>query len=327
MLLGCQKRAVSPFPEKAAGLYGSHFSHNSEVVAAMQPPRPPLEPAPPDMDVSMSEAVAKHHPNLLLSSSSPAPSVLLLVVTKERRISYANSAAKTRLRLLRGDALESITHSLILTELSANFDKMCTDPQRGVEPFRVMHRDGSPFLCNMEPVFDDHQLTGVAIYLFPQHSTTDALDIEKLYGTMLDSLRQPVLAVDTQGRILYLNHAACSSLGFSPTELRGLDVSKVIYYECTDASMKETEIAKQMFIGGEWRGSVSMRTKLGAQSCIMSVTPLRSPQGFLVGSVRTLELEPFETRPLKVLILFFFFASASRIIRFADFFRFHFIES
>jgi PAS domain-containing protein len=248
----------------------------------------------------------------------------LVVVTKEHQVSYSNTAAKARVRLVRGDSLESAAHSLVLTELVSAFEKMCARPHEIIAPFDVRHRDGSIFICNMEPVLEDgyakciltlllcpltacSRLTAVAIYLYPRRATAPELvDIDKLYGPMLDALKQPVLAVDNNGHIMHINSAARAQLGFSIAELRGIDVGKVMFGvdgDCTYNNTREEEIVKHTLAGaGEWSGYVSTRSRYSGelQRSLMCATPLRSPDGSVIGSVRALEPLPSDVRPLKV---------------------------
>lgn len=263
-----------------------------------------LEEAPPD--AVMSDAPASQ-------SLSPRDELftrcMLLIVDKDFKISFANSAAKANLKAMRGDALESLRHSLKVSELVEAVHKVLADPHSTTAPhahLTLRHRDGTALACTLEAVVDEQRVSGVAVFFTPRQAT-DA-EAEKLYASVLDSLHQSVIAVDNDGRILYLNQTACMTLGLAARELRGMQVQTLVapqeslpHTSTNTEAEREAAVAKTVMCGSEWAGSVNVRAKTGAHAARMRAAPLRSSQGAVVGSIRILEMEESaDARPNKV---------------------------
>ena len=266
-----------------------------------------LEEAPPDAVMSAAPASQSLSPRDELLTRC-----MLLIVDKDLKISFANSAAKAHLKAMRGDALESLRYSLRVSELVEAVHKVLADPHSRAPAnapqahLTVRHRDGTALACTLEAVVDEQGVSGVAVFFTPRQAT-DA-EAEKLYASVLDSLHQSVLAVDNDGRILYLNHNACMTFGLAARELRGMQVQTLVapqeslpHISTNTEAAREAAVAKTVMCGSEWAGSVNVRAKDGAHAARMRATPLRSSQGAVVGSIRILETEESaDARPNKV---------------------------
>jgi PAS domain S-box-containing protein len=102
---------------------------------------------------------------------------------------------------------------------------------------------------------------------------------------LLDALGQAVIATDLDGGIVYWNHAAERTFGWSLHEVvgrRGIAITHAAYTEVDDARLHA-----RLRAGRAWLGEALMMSKSGSTfSAVLADTPITEENGTLIGMVR-----------------------------------------
>jgi PAS domain S-box-containing protein len=96
------------------------------------------------------------------------------------------------------------------------------------EPLRTRH-----WLASFYPVWVDGEIIGVGNIVL---DITERKEAEEFRGVVMDNLAEGVFALDADGRVAYLNHAAAQMLGWSERELLGKPMHEVIHFQRADGT-------------------------------------------------------------------------------------------
>jgi PAS domain S-box-containing protein len=96
------------------------------------------------------------------------------------------------------------------------------------EPLRTRH-----WLASFYPVWVDGEIIGVGNVVL---DITERKEAEEFRGVVMDNLAEGVFALDADGRVGYLNHAAAQMLGWSEQELLGKPMHETIHFQRADGT-------------------------------------------------------------------------------------------
>jgi len=96
------------------------------------------------------------------------------------------------------------------------------------EPLRTRH-----WLASFYPVWVDGEIIGVGNVVL---DITERKEAEEFRGVVMDNLAEGVFALDADGLVAYLNHAAAQMLDWSEQELLGKPMHEVIHFQRADGT-------------------------------------------------------------------------------------------
>ncbi len=106
---------------------------------------------------------------------------------------------------------------------------------------------------------------------------------EQEHRTLVETMRDGVMKVDTNENIVFANPAACYILGYKPGELEGLNLSSIVVEEDMDRVLVET---KKRLRQQRSRYELTVRRKDGEKREVsISAAPYMDERGNIVGSV------------------------------------------
>lgn len=106
---------------------------------------------------------------------------------------------------------------------------------------------------------------------------------EKRYQTLVETMRDGLVAIDDKNRITFVNPAMCSLSGYSEAELMGADIL-ILYDEQNRALLKQNLAMRREGFSSSY--DIMVRTKSGVNVPILiSASPLLDSKGHLLGSM------------------------------------------
>lgn len=106
----------------------------------------------------------------------------------------------------------------------------------------------------------------------------------RFQASLLDQVRNTVVATDLGGRIIYWNRFAEELYGWKESEVAGLDITDVIKPE--GAEWRTEEIGVSLEYSGHWEGELQCRKKDGSTFPVQSITTvIRDDRGRMLGYV------------------------------------------
>ncbi|MCL4244734.1 MAG: PAS domain S-box protein [Candidatus Dadabacteria bacterium] len=106
----------------------------------------------------------------------------------------------------------------------------------------------------------------------------------RFQASLLDQVRNTVVATDLGGRIIYWNRFAEELYGWKESEVAGLDITEVIKPE--GAEWRTEEIGVSLEYSGHWEGELLCRKKDGSTLPVHSITTvIRDDRGEVIGYV------------------------------------------
>ena len=121
--------------------------------------------------------------------------------------------------------LETIYRRALGGEPACNVD---ISVPSAAEPLRTRH-----WLASFYPVWVDGEIIGVGNVVL---DITERKEAEEFRGVVMDNLAEGVFALDADGLVVYLNHAAAQMLGWSEQELLGKPMHEVIHFQRADGT-------------------------------------------------------------------------------------------
>ena len=107
-------------------------------------------------------------------------------------------------------------------------------------------------------------------------------------AAVLDSMSHPVVAWSISGKLLFLNREASDTFLWRPEEMLGEPVAERLLAPASVASA--SEIVRHVEAGERWSGDLSVRRGDGvAVRTAVNLSPLRTAEGVVVGSIATAE--------------------------------------
>jgi len=106
---------------------------------------------------------------------------------------------------------------------------------------------------------------------------------ENRYRTLVETMKDGLVAIDGQRQITFVNPAMCSLLGYSEKELLGTDLFQLYDNESREAMEEHLAMRRE---GKSSFYEIEVTTKSGAKLPILiSASPLMDPEGRLLGSM------------------------------------------
>ncbi len=116
------------------------------------------------------------------------------------------------------------------------------------------------------------------------HSAGLSRDMNLFYETLLNSVKQAVIATDTEGIITYMNHAAELLYGWQSNDALGRSILAVTVPQTSQAQAQE--ILTQLRQGRDWLGEFLVQHKDGTIFLAeVQDTPMFDPQGKFIGVI------------------------------------------
>src|ERR1700712_3002545 len=94
------------------------------------------------------------------------------------------------------------------------------------------------WLASFYPVWVNGEIIGVGNVVL---DITERVEAEAFRGVVMENLVEGVLALDADGRVVYLNRAASSILGWSERELLGKPMHETIHFQHADGTLVPTD--------------------------------------------------------------------------------------
>ena len=172
-------------------------------------------------------------------------------------------------------------------QLTPVFADLMAHPGKSlVAEFRILHKDGS--WRWMEAVgtnlLDDPDLHAVVMNYRDITERNEALDQIRFQASLLSQVRNAVIAIDREFRVVYWNEFATAMYGWKPAEVYGKAVTSVGF---TSDSPETTErLLKTVAETGHWAGERNVVRKDGGTFPVdLTLTALRDRAGSLIGYV------------------------------------------
>ncbi|HZF59766.1 MAG TPA: PAS domain S-box protein, partial [Rubrobacter sp.] len=130
--------------------------------------------------------------------------------------------------------------------------------------------------------------SGLSVYFQDITERKEAEERLRFQAQLLGAVGEAVIALDTEGRVLYWNTAAEEMYGWSSEEIMGRRLRDMVVPE--DLRGRAEEIAGQLRAGGSWAGEFEVRRRDGTTFSVEGTdTPVFGEDGGLVGVIGVLK--------------------------------------
>ncbi|MEW5901838.1 MAG: PAS domain S-box protein [Acidobacteriota bacterium] len=168
-------------------------------------------------------------------------------------------------------------------KIESSFKSWKKGQPSGPDEFRLIRKDRGQIFVESRgfPLKRGDQDLALVVIL----DVTDRKLVElcvRFQSNLLDSVRQAVIATDLKGRVIYWNQFAETLYGWEPSEIIGASFTDII--PAPSSGAKARTAFKRLRRGESSRGELSVQRKNGTTfPAMVSTTPLRDPQGNIVG--------------------------------------------
>ena len=170
-------------------------------------------------------------------------------------------------------------------QLGPAFEDLMTHPGKSVvAEFRVRHKNGSWrwMEANATNLLDDPDLHAVVMNYRDITERNEALDQIRFQTSLLAQVRNAVVAIDRERRIVYWNEYATAMFGWSAAEVLGKPVGPLVLTpesQATQRGVLDTVLAE-----GHWAGERQMVRKDGTVfPADVTLTALKDGSGSVIG--------------------------------------------
>jgi len=130
--------------------------------------------------------------------------------------------------------------------------------------------------------------SGLSVYFQDITGRKEAEGRLRFQSELLGAVGEAVIALDTEGRVLYWNRAAEEMYGWSSVEIMGRRLRDMVVPE--DLRGRAEEIAGQLRAGRSWAGEFEVRRRNGTTFSVEGTdTPIFGEDGHLVGVIGVLK--------------------------------------
>ncbi|MBU4564761.1 MAG: PAS domain S-box protein [Desulfarculus sp.] len=170
----------------------------------------------------------------------------------------------------------------MLQQQSPYFPTIVIDPHPSMEKAMELLRAGAADYLGLNQL--DRLEAAAVMAVNRRISRTQMLSAsEKRYRTLVETMKDGLVAIDNQRRITFINPSLCSLMGYSEQELLGQDIQ--IFFDPTNKAVLEHHLSRRRK-GISTSYDVEVVTKGGSRIPILiSASPLIDPEGKLLGSM------------------------------------------
>ena len=204
----------------------------------------------------------------------------------ERALGYDPEQAVGAMNVLDHVHPEDLAHVLDETEEALAKGGVVTNEAE----YRFRRKDGSWLWMQSVGTYllDELKVGGVVVVSRDVTERKEAEERLRFQAQLLGAVGEAVIALDTEGRVLYWNTAAEEMYGWSSEEIMGRRLRDMVVPE--DLRGRAEEIAGQLRAGGSWAGEFEVRRRDGTTFSVEGTdTPVFGEDGHLVGFIGVLK--------------------------------------
>jgi len=204
----------------------------------------------------------------------------------ERALGYDPEQAVGTMNVLDHVHPEDLAHVLKETEEALAKGGVVTNEAE----YRFRRKDGSWRWMQSVGTYllDELKVGGVVVVSRDVTERKEAEERLRFQAQLLGAVGEAVIALDTEGRVLYWNTAAEEMYGWSSEEIMGRRLRDMVVPE--DLRGRAEEIAGQLRAGRSWAGEFEVRRRDGTTFSVEGTdTPVFGEDGHLVGFIGVLK--------------------------------------